>query len=140
MTFLSDAASPGRAGATSGDGQAEPWGLWLDLWALAVRNRSVAAVREEFDDHWRETIRKIVRDGIAAGEFTTVDVDEFAIAFSALLDGLAIQVALGDSTVDEKTAVAVALRYGGERLGFEAGTRSRPRSARKRAKTRVPGR
>jgi AcrR family transcriptional regulator len=138
MTFLSDPAAS-RSG-TSVDGPAEPWALWLDLWALSVRNEQVAAVREEFDDHWRATIGQVVRDGIAAGEFADVAVEEFAIAFSALLDGLAIQVALRDATVDERTAVEVALRYAGERLGFESGYRERPRTGRKRTASRAPGR
>lgn len=140
MTFVSEPPQSQRAGATATDGLAEPWTLWLDLWALSARNDKVAAVREEFDEHWRETIRQIVRDGIDAGEFIVVDIDEFAIAFTALLDGLAIQVALRDSTVDEKTAVRVALRYAGERLGFEPGSRGQPRSRRRRAATRASGR
>jgi AcrR family transcriptional regulator len=140
MTFVSESPQSSRTGATTDDGPAEPWALWLDLWALSVRNDNVAAVREEFDEHWRETIRQIVRDGIDTGEFNVVDIDEFAIAFTALLDGLAIQVALRDSTVDEKTAVRVALRYAGERLGFEPGFRGRSRSRQRRAEIRAPSR
>ena len=34
----------------------DSWALWLDLWAQSVRHPEVAPVREEFDDHWRETI------------------------------------------------------------------------------------
>jgi AcrR family transcriptional regulator len=139
MTFVSEPA-PAERPATTVDGPAEPWALWLDLWALAVRNENVAAVREEFDAHWRSTIRQVVRDGIAAGEFTVVDVEEFAIAFSALLDGLAIQVALRDATVDEVTAVEVALRYAGQRLGFSTGTSQGSRGGRRRATSRSPGR
>jgi AcrR family transcriptional regulator len=66
------------------DAAEESWAIWLDLWATAVRHPEVRRVREEFDEHWRETIRRIVRDGQAAGEFSEVDVEDFAVAFSAL--------------------------------------------------------
>jgi len=102
-----------------GDGNEESWAIWLDLWATAVRHPEVRQVREEFDEQWRETIRRIVREGLASGEFADVDVEWFAIAFSALLDGFAIQIALGDPVVDERTAFEIAMGVASERLGFE---------------------
>ena len=54
---------------TDEDEVGDSWTLWLDLWAQAARNPAVARVREEFDEHWRETIRAIVREGQASGEF-----------------------------------------------------------------------
>ena len=57
--------------------------------------------RIELDQRWRDTIAQVVRDGQAAGEIgRSVDADDFAITFSALLDGLSIQVALEDPVVD----------------------------------------
>src|ERR1700754_812126 len=45
------------------------WLLWLDLWAQAARNPGVAAVRQKFDERWRETIRDLVRAGQEGGGF-----------------------------------------------------------------------
>jgi AcrR family transcriptional regulator len=96
------------------------WSVWLDLWAQAAHHPEVAAVREEFDERWRETIRSIVREGQSQGEFIAeVDVDEFAISFSALLDGLAIQVALNDPVVDAQRAFVTSMVIASERLGFD---------------------
>ena len=108
----------------------DTWAIWLDLWATAVRHPDVRQVREEFDEHWRETIRRIVRDGQASGEFDGVDVEDFAIGFSALLDGFAIQIALDDPVVDARRAFDLSMRVAAQQLGF-SWERSR-KKARKR--------
>ena len=105
---------------------ADNWSLWLDLWAQAVRHREVARVREEFDEHWRETIRHIVRSGQESGEFQPVSADDFAVAFSALLDGFAIQIALGDPMVTAERAFELSMRIASDQLGFAWSPRSAP--------------
>ncbi len=97
----------------------ETWGIWLDLWATAVRHPEVRQVREEFDEHWRETLRQVVREGQASGEFGAVDVDDFAVGFTALLDGLAIQIALEDPVVDGQRAFDLSMALASELLGFD---------------------
>ena len=97
----------------------DSWALWLDLWAQSVRNPEVARVREEFDAHWRETIAGVVRDGQATGEFERLDAAEFAITLSALLDGLAIQIALEDPVVDPQLAFKASMRFAAGALGFK---------------------
>jgi len=100
-------------------GIGDSWTLWLDLWAQAARHPAVARVREEFDEHWRETLRTIVAEGQASGEFGAIDADDFAVGFSALLDGLAIQIALEDPAVDGKRAFELSMRVAAAELGFE---------------------
>jgi len=95
------------------------WLLWLDLWALSPRNPGVAAVRRKFDERWRQTITAIVLAGQDAGEFAQIDADEFAITLSALLDGLAVQIALEDPDVPPARAYDLAMRYAAGQLGFE---------------------
>ena len=101
------------------DESGETWAIWLDLWAQSVRHRGVAKVRQEFDERWRETIRSIVRDGCAAGEFQKLDVEDFTIGLSAMLDGFAIQIALSDPVVDGELAFRTSMRFCADRLGFE---------------------
>ncbi len=95
------------------------WLLWLDLWAQSVRLPEVAGVRQKFDERWRETITAVVRDGQEAGEFGPVDADDFGLALSALLDGLAVQVALHDPAVGPRRAFEVGMRFAASQLGFE---------------------
>lgn len=96
----------------------EPWALWLDLWAQAVRHPEVAAVRKDFDARWRSTIAEVVERGQRSGEFGPVDPTEFAVTLSSLLDGLAVQIALDDPVVTPEVAFACAMTYASEKLGF----------------------
>ena len=96
----------------------DSWGLWFDLWVQAFRHPGVAKDRVELDQRWRRVISDIVREGQAAGEFGAVDIEDFAITWGALLDGLSIQVALEDPVVDSARAVSIAMRMAAERLGF----------------------
>lgn len=104
----------------------ESWSIWLDLWATALRHPEVRRVREEFDEHWRETIRQIVREGQAAGEFAEVDVEDFAVGFSATLDGFAVQIALEDRVVDADRAFQLSMRLAARELGFSWSGRRQP--------------
>jgi AcrR family transcriptional regulator len=100
------------------DGLPGSWVLWLDLWAQAVRHPEVSRDREELDQRWRTQIAQIVREGLASGEFSGVDADDFALLFSSLLDGLVVQVALGDPTVTQHVAVDLVMRLCSRELGF----------------------
>ncbi len=121
-----------------GPGMADSWSLWLDLWARAIRQAEVRQVREEFDEHWRETIRQIVRDGQAAGEFDAVDVDDFAESFSAMLDGFAVQIALDDPVMGTERCFDLSMAYAAAQLGFtwaSASRGTRKKKTRKRTAT-----
>lgn len=125
MTFLSGlSGTPGMP--------EESWAIWLELWARALRDPVVRAVREEFDEHFRQTIRDIVGFGVEHGEFADVDEDAFAIGFSALLDGLAIQIALDDQVVNARRAFDVAMRVASRELGFAWDARHRRGARRSR--------
>ena len=106
------------------------WLLWLDLWALSPRSPGVGAVREKSDERWREAIRSIVLAGQEAGEFELVDADDFTIMLSALLDGLAVQIALDDPVVPAQRTYDLAMRFASGQLGFE--WKAAPKHPRKR--------
>ena len=98
------------------------WLLWLDLWALSPRNPGVAAVRREFDERWHRAIRDIVARGQEAGEFAGpgdgIDPDDFALTLAALLDGLAVRIALKDPDCSPARAYDLAMAYAAGQLGF----------------------
>jgi AcrR family transcriptional regulator len=94
------------------------WKLWLDFWAQAARNPDVASVRQEFDERWRELVVSLVVAGQEAGEFGDIDPHPFSIFLCALLDGLAIQIALEDPVVDSTSAYELCMLYIADRLGF----------------------
>jgi AcrR family transcriptional regulator len=96
------------------------WGLWFDLWAQAFRHPEVKKDRAELDAQWRDLIGRIVQDGIDHGEIQKVDVHEFAVMWSSLLDGLVIQVSLDDPVVTPTLARKVALDIADKELGLGA--------------------
>jgi len=95
------------------------WLLWLDFWAQAARNPEVASVRQKSDERWRAMIASLVLAGQEAGEFAAVDAADFAVSLSALLDGLAIQIALADPVVDPAAAFKLSMHFVANQLGFD---------------------
>jgi AcrR family transcriptional regulator len=91
------------------------WGLWFDLWAQAFRHDEVKAGRVELDSRWRSMIADAVK---SADLDADIDARMFALEFSALLDGLSIQVALDDPEVDSAVAYDVAMRFAERELNL----------------------
>src|SRR2546427_9456500 len=108
----------------------DEWMLWLDLWARAPRDPDVARDRELLDRRWREAITDIVQAGQQSGEFRQVDAEDFALRLAVTIDGLAIQVVLGDPDVTAEVMEEICLRMAGTELGFDGSSRlgQRPRS------------
>ncbi len=115
------------------DGMPGSWVLWLDLWAQAVRHPEVARDREELDARWRDQIVSIVRAGQESGEFDAIDPDRFSLLFSALLDGLVVQVSLGDAKVTSDVAIDMCMGLAASELGFEWGKPASGRRVRRAA-------
>jgi len=93
--------------------------IWLDFWARAARHVEVASVRQKSDQRWRETIQSLVLAGQESGEFHVLDSLDFADSLSAMLDGFAIQIALGDPAVDAARAFKLSMCFAAHQLGFE---------------------
>lgn len=119
----------------SGEGRGA-WGLWLDLWATALRHPEVREARVELDGRWRDLVERVVVDGRKAGGVAEIDVRRFALTFSVLLDGLATQVALGDEEITSDVAHDIAMEYAEQRLGLQPGKRrAKSRSRRRRTQS-----
>ncbi len=78
----------------------DSWVLWPATWEMARLDPALAAARARLDEAWRAQIASIVEDGVASGEFQSVDSKDFSLQLAAMLDGLAIEAMLGDPTVD----------------------------------------
>jgi AcrR family transcriptional regulator len=93
--------------------------LWMELWARALSDPDVAATRAELDVRWRRAIAEVVRYGQQRGEFGPTDPDDVAVLLAALLDGLAVQIALSDTEVTPPRVRELSLRLAGRELGCE---------------------
>jgi len=85
------------------------WTLWMELWTRALRDGSTKVARRRLDDRWRDQIAEVIRDGQEAGEFGRADPEAVAVVLAALIDGLAVQVTLGDPLVSKEQMLWYAL-------------------------------
>ena len=106
-------------GASEGDYDAA---LWMELWAKALRDPELAATRADLDGRWREAIAAVVRYGQERGEFGPAEPESFAALLAALLDGLAVQIALKDVEVTPARAAELSLAFAERELGCELRT------------------
>jgi len=107
--------------------------LSLGVGCGTPRDPDVVRVLETMDRQWRDAIADIVRDGQAHGEFAAVDPEDLALRLAVMIDGLAIQVVLGDPEVPASRMLAICLDMASRELGFDLPRRSRPAAGRRTA-------
>ncbi|MET8828605.1 TetR/AcrR family transcriptional regulator [Streptomyces sp. NPDC004610] len=73
-------------------GPAKGWRLWIEGWAVALREPALAEVTRELDRQWKAALAEVIAEGVAAGEFRCADPMSAALRLTALLDGLAVQL------------------------------------------------
>ena len=115
-----------------GPGGLNDYTLWMEIWVRARRDPSVRRSYFRLDRRQRVLIADIVRDGQQAGEFAAAtDPDDFALALSGLMDGLGVQVTLGQPDVTPARMVERCLALANTELQCEL-RRSRPIETTKR--------
>ncbi|HEX3833493.1 MAG TPA: TetR/AcrR family transcriptional regulator [Solirubrobacteraceae bacterium] len=103
-----------------GPGGLNDYTLWMEIWVRARRDESVRSNYIELDRRQRALIAEIVRDGQLEGEFdAAADPNDFAVVLSGLLDGLGVQVTLGQPDVTPERMVDRCLAVASRELGCE---------------------
>jgi AcrR family transcriptional regulator len=82
--------------AASGGPAIGDWVLWMEVWAQALRDPQVRTTREQLDRRWRRTLRAVIEQGLTEGAFSCPDAEHASFRLAALMDGLAVQLALRD--------------------------------------------
>jgi AcrR family transcriptional regulator len=113
LVMMIETACPPSAGARVN------WALWLELWSAARLDPALAATRNRLDGNWRKAIAATIRRGQREGEFEGGNPAEVALRLAALIDGLALQVALGDRAVTPAKMRATCLKAAAAELGFK---------------------
>jgi AcrR family transcriptional regulator len=109
-----------------GPGGLNDYTLWMEIWVRARRDPSVRRSYFRLNRRERVLIADIVRDGQQSGEFSAAaDPDDFAVALSGLMDGLGVQVTLGQPDVSAARMVDRCLALANSELKC-ALRRSRP--------------
>jgi len=103
-----------------GPGGLSDWTLWMEMWVRARRDPTVRDAYFRLDRRQRKLIADIVREGQDEGAFEPgVDPDEFALALSGLMDGLGVQVTLGQPDVTAERMVDRCLALAESELGCD---------------------
>jgi len=103
-----------------GPGGLSDWTLWMEMWVRARRDPAVRDAYFRLDRRQRKLIADIVREGQEQGEFDAeADADEFALALSGLMDGLGVQVTLGQPDVTPERMVERCLALAKNELGCD---------------------
>ncbi len=97
----------------------DEWALWVEIWVRALRDPRLAKDREELDRRWRQSIADIIRRGRSTGEFPPGgDADDLGLQIGAMIDGLAIQVLLNDTTFTPGRMQQVCMEVASKLIGF----------------------
>ncbi|OON81859.1 TetR/AcrR family transcriptional regulator [Streptomyces tsukubensis] len=80
-------------------GTAKGWRLWIEGWAVSLREPALREVARGLDGEWKAALAEVMAQGAAAGEFHCQDPVGAALRLTALLDGFAVQFTAYESTV-----------------------------------------
>ncbi len=111
------------------------WRLWLELWARAMHDDNARQARESLDRRWRASLLTVIVDGVASGDFVVADPTRASLRLAALMDGLAIQLALEDPGMTRATFTD--LWWEAAVLELQISDPKRHRPPRKRARNRA---
>jgi AcrR family transcriptional regulator len=101
------------------------WPLWMDLWVYSRRHPETATAQRRFHERWRSTIADVIQHGCETGEWSVTDPSEVALRLSALTDGLAVHMVLGDAEHTPERYVAMSLAAAALELGCDRGALER---------------
>jgi AcrR family transcriptional regulator len=122
---LGDAARPASklrycAQFSAEDGRAlGDWALWLEIWVQALRDSTARTAREHLDRRLRDTLAAIIVEGCVDGTFSCADPPATAARLASLIDGLAVQLALGDPAMNSERMMTLWLTAAAIELGVD---------------------
>ena len=97
----------------------EAWLLWMQFWRAALSDDQLMTESAEVARGWRTLVRQAVDDGVAARDFVIAGTSEEAAAsLVALVDGLSLQVLVGDRRMRSARATSAAIGSARRILGM----------------------
>ena len=118
------------------------WTLWLELWTRSLHDEPMRDAERQVEGRWRALLTEVIEEGRSTGELAT-DSQNAALALGAMIDGLAVQVAIEDPAVTRERMLAICLSTAETLLRRPLGppalkAASWPRPARRGSKMRRP--
>ena len=87
-------------------GQAKGWRLWIEGWAVSLREPTLREVSASVDRQWRAALVDVLTEGVGSGEFTCPDPSASADRLTAFIDGLAVRMTVHPGTVSRRATDA----------------------------------
>ncbi|HEY2441426.1 MAG TPA: TetR family transcriptional regulator C-terminal domain-containing protein [Solirubrobacteraceae bacterium] len=85
------------------------WLLWMDLWVYTLHHPDTAVAQRRFQRRWRQTIQDVIEYGNETAEWRVDDAAAVAQRLSALTDGLAVHMVLGNPDYTRERYVEMTL-------------------------------
>jgi AcrR family transcriptional regulator len=101
------------------------WRFWIELWSQSLRDERARQLRDKLEIEFRTRIAGVIEDGRKAGEFSVDDADATAVAIGTLIDALAVEATLGDTTVSPNFMLGACATAAGSIVGTELKLRGR---------------
>jgi AcrR family transcriptional regulator len=101
----------------------QSWIMWIEAWAAGLRSPVLRDILKELEAAWIDALERVIRDGVAGGEFDCPDPAASAERLDALLDGLMVRATVHPEAVirkrlTEHARVAAAREVGVPRTAF----------------------
>lgn len=83
-------------------GRSAPWPLWIDGWSESLRAPELEKLSRRLDLRRREELAAVITEGVQAGTFVCADPVGAAWRINAVLDGLAVQLAVHERVISRR--------------------------------------
>ncbi|MDM4718147.1 TetR/AcrR family transcriptional regulator [Micromonospora sp. WMMA1363] len=83
-------------------GRPTSWSMWIDGWAESLRTPELEKISRRLDLRWRQDLATVIADGVSDGIFECADPAGAAWRISAVMDGLAVQLAVHDRVISRR--------------------------------------
>jgi len=83
-------------------GRSRSWAMWIDGWSESLRTPELEKVSRRLDLRRREGLGEVIAAGVEDGLFVCEDPGGAAWRINALIDGLAVQLAVHDRVIPRR--------------------------------------
>ena len=100
-------------------GRSISWSMWIDGWSESLRTPELEKVSRRLDLRWRQDLTTVIADGVAEGTFDCADPAGAAWRINAVMDGLAVQLAVHDRVISRRQCAEWVRLTAARELGLD---------------------
>ncbi|SCE95463.1 transcriptional regulator, TetR family [Micromonospora marina] len=100
-------------------GRATSWSMRIDGWAESLRTPELEKLSRRLDLRWRQDLATVITAGVTEGTFDCPDPAGAAWRISAVMDGLAVQIAVHERVITRRQIAEWIRLVAARELGLE---------------------